>query len=119
MVELLEYALTVMASALLMTGSVVVYNSFTSYEAGLQLRGTFSAVEDVAASAIANGSAASTLPLPASTIGCEGNTLYVSVGLATMSQGIAAECGFRTRIPDGTHLVSFRTTAGRLDLTVS
>jgi hypothetical protein len=119
MVELVEYAIAVMASTFLVTGSVVVYNSFTSYEAGLQLRGAFSAVVDVVDGALVNGSASSTLPLPESTIGCEGNTLYVSVGSGAISQGIAAKCDFQARISAGTHLVSFRSASGQLDVLVS
>ena len=119
MVELVEYALAFLASTFLITGSVVVYNSFTSYEAGLQLRGAFSAVTEVADAALANGSALSALPLPSSTIGCEGGTLYVSVGSGTLSQGIAAECDFTAKVSAGTHLVSFTDASGQLGLRVS
>jgi hypothetical protein len=118
MVELVEYAVAFMASTLLVGGSVVVYNSFTSYEAGLQLRGTFSAVAGVAESALLNGSARSTVPLPETTIGCEGGTFYVSVGSGTISQTIAAGCDFQARVTAGTHLLSFSTSAGKLELEV-
>jgi hypothetical protein len=119
MVELTEYALAFMASTLLVTGSVVIYNSFTSYESGLQLRGALAAVAGVAESALQNGSARSMLPLPASTIGCERGTLYVSVGSGSISQGIDAGCDFRVTIGAGTHLVSFNVQSGQLDLAVS
>jgi len=119
MAELVEYALAIMASTLLMTGSVFVYNSFTSYETELQLRGTFAAVVNVADAALVNGSAVSTLTLPEATVGCQGSTLHLGVGSGEISQGIPAKCDFQARISAGTHLVSFRATSGRLDLSVS
>jgi hypothetical protein len=119
MVELTEYALAVMVSTLIVAGSAVVYNTFTSYEAALQLRGAFSAVAGVANAALVNGSAASTLHLPESTVGCEGGTLYLSEGSETMSQSIAGGCDFTAKISAGTHLLSFRTASGQLGITVS
>jgi uncharacterized membrane protein HdeD (DUF308 family) len=118
MVELVEYAVAFMASTLLVGGSVVIYNSFVSYTAGLQLRGTFSVVAGVAESALLNGSARLTVPLPESTIGCEAGTFYVSVGSDTVSQTIAAGCHFQVGVSAGTHLLSFSTTSGKLELAV-
>jgi len=118
MVELVEYAVAFMASTLLVGGSVVLYNSFTSYEVGLQLRGTLSAVAGVAQSALLNGNARSTVLLPESTIGCEQGTLSVSVGSGTISQAIAAGCDFQARVSAGTHLLTFNATSGTLELAV-
>ena len=116
MVELIEYAVAFMASTLLIGGSVVIYDSFTSYEAGLQLRGTFSVVAGVAESALLNGSARSTVLLPESIIGCDGGTFYVRIGSETMSQTIPAGCDFQARISAGTHLLSFNSSSGELEL---
>jgi hypothetical protein len=118
MVELVEYAVAFMASMLLVGGSVAVYNSFTSYEAELQLRGTFSLVAGGAESALLNGNAKLAVSLPESTIGCEAGTFYVSAGPGTISQSIAAGCDFQTRVSAGTHLLSFSTTSGKLELGV-
>jgi len=118
MAELIEYAVALMASTLLVGGSVVVYNSFMSYEAGLQLRGTFSVVAGVAENALLNGSAKSTVLLPESTIGCDGGTFYVSLGSGTISQTIAAGCDFQARVNPGAHLLSFSTSSGKLELAV-
>jgi len=118
MVELVEYAVAFMVSTLLVGGSVIVYDSFTSYEAGLQLRGTFSEVVGVAESALLNGSAESMVPLPESTIGCDGGTFYVSVGSSAISQTIAAGCDFQARVSAGTHLILFSASSGKLDLAV-
>jgi hypothetical protein len=118
MVELVEYAIAFMASMLLVGGSVAVYNSFTSYEAELQLKGTFSVIAGGVESALLNGNAKLTVPLPESTIGCDAGTFYVSVGSGTISQSIAAGCNFQTRVSAGTHLLSFTTTSGKLELAV-
>ncbi len=119
MVELVEYALAVMASTLLISGSVAVYSSFTAYEEGLQLRGTFNAVAGVAGAAIENGSATSRLLLPDSTIGCQGGNLYVTLGSETISQNVAAACSFQTGVASGTHRVSFSEASGQLRMAVS
>jgi hypothetical protein len=118
MVELLEYAVAFMASTLLVGGSVGVYYSFTSYEAGLQLRGAFSAVAGAAQSALLNGSASLTVPLPESTIGCEAGTFYISAGSGTVSQPIGAGCDFQAKVGAGTHTLSFTTSSGMLGLVV-
>jgi len=118
MVELVEYAVAFMASALLVGGSVVVYNSFTSYEVELQLKGTFSEVAGVAQSALLNGSARSTVLLPDSTIGCERGTFYVSAGAGTISQTIPAGCDFQAKVSAGTHLLTFNASSGMLVLAV-
>ena len=118
MVELIEYAVAFMVSTLLVGGSVVVYNSFISYEAGLQLRGTFSVVAGIAENALLNGSAKSTVILPESTIGCDGGTFYVSVGSGTISQTIVDGCDFQASVTPGAHLLSFSTSSGKLELAV-
>jgi len=118
MVELVEYAVAFMASTLLVGGSVIVYNSFTSYEVGLQLKGAFSAVAEVAESALLNGNAQSTVNLPESTIGCEQGTLYVSVGSGTISQYVPVWCHFQARVSAGPHLLSFNATSTTLEMAV-
>jgi hypothetical protein len=119
MVELVEYALAVMASTLLIAGSVAVYGSFESYEQGLQLKGTFSDVTGIVESALQNGSASSTLSVPASVIGCERGSLYVSVGPGSISQDIPARCEFKVTVGAGNHVFSFKMMSGQLALTVS
>jgi len=118
MAELVEYTIAIMVSMFLVGGSIAVYDSFTSYEAGLQLRGTFSAIAAVAESALGNGSARLAVPLPESTIGCEGGTFYVSDGSGTVSQSIPAGCDFQARISAGTHQLSFSSASGELELVV-
>lgn len=119
MVELLEYALAVMVSTLLVAGSVAVYESFTSYEEDLQLEGTLATVSGIAEAALSNGSARAAVSLPASTIGCEGNTLYVGIGAASMSQGIGVRCDFQVDVTAGVHVLSFTAKSGQLGVMVT
>jgi len=118
LVELVEYAIAFMVSMFLVGGSVAIYDNFTSYEAGLQLRGTFSAVAAVAENALENGSAKLAVPLPDSTIGCEGGIFYVSDASGTVSQSIPVGCDFQSRISAGTHQLSFSTSSGDLVMVV-
>jgi len=117
--ELIEYALAVMASMLVVAGSVVLYNSFASYESGLQLRETFSTVSGLVDRALQNGTERATLALPTSTIGCEEGTLYIRIGSEGISQSISAACNFQASVASGSYSVDFRTDSGRLELGVS
>jgi hypothetical protein len=55
MTELVEYTLVVMVSTLFVAGSAFVYNSFTGFEASLQLKAAFDAVSGTAIQAVEGG----------------------------------------------------------------
>lgn len=118
MVELLEYALVVMASTLLVAGSVVVYDGFTAFESGLSLRATFDGVSGLAAEAMANGSATATMTVPSSTIGCHGGTLDVAAGGSALEESIPLGCAFAVPVSAGVHTLEFRDVSSQLELSV-
>ncbi len=119
MVELLEYALVVMASTLFVAGSVLVYESFATFESGLSLRATFEGVSGLVSNAIANGSATATMSIPSSTIACQGGTLSVKVGGSVLEDRVPLGCSFAVTVPAGVHTVEFRDDSSRLELSVS
>ncbi len=119
MTEIIEYSLVIMVSTLFVGGSVVAYASFSSFESGLQLRATFTAVSGLAARALDNGSSEATLVLPDSTIMCVGNSLSVSSGTSTEGQTVAASCDFYFRVNAGSHVLHFTELSSRLVLSVT
>lgn len=119
MTEIVEYSLVVMVSTLFVGGSVVAYNSFSSFESGLQLRATFAAVSSLATQAIENGSSRASITLPDSAISCHGGSLSVTSGTATEGQDVPASCDFYVRVGGGPHIIRFREVSSQLELSVT
>jgi len=118
MAEVVEYSLVVLVSSLFVAGSVVVYNSFTSFESDLQLKATFAAVSNLASQAVVNGSAMERLSMPASTIACLGSSMTVSLGSQGLSQSLPVTCDFDLGVSSGVHTLMFRAVGARLNLSV-
>ena len=119
MTELVEYALAVTVSTLFVSGSVVVYSSFASFESGLELRSDMGTVASLASRALAEGTSSGTLTLPASTIGCGDNSLTLTFGSRGIAQAFPAGCDFSTSILGGEHTLTFSTESGALSLRVT
>jgi len=119
MAELVEYSLVVLVSTLFIAGSVVVYNSYSSFESDLELRATFAAVSSLASQAAENGSSMAELSMPATTIGCEGNSLIVTLGSKTLGQNLTTKCDFMLNIPSGVHKLLFKMGGTGLALSVT
>jgi len=119
MTELVEYCLVVMASTLFVTGSVAVYDSFSSFESGLQLRATFADVSGLASQAILGGRASAALVLPTSTFGCTGGSLSVTIGSGSITQRFPAACNFDLTVDAGPHTIAFLDEHQQLSISVS
>lgn len=119
MTEIVEYSLVVMVSTLFIAGSVITYNSFSSFESGLQLRAAFAAVSGLASQAIVNGTSRASLTLPASIIRCEGGSLSLSTGTATERERAPMACDFVAPFNGGSYVLEFSTLSSRLVLSVS
>ncbi len=119
MAEIVEYSLVVLVSALFVSGSVVVYGSFTSFESDLQLRATYAAVSNLASQAAENGSATASLSMQGTTIGCSGDSLVVSVGSKGLAGSIPSSCDFVLDVPSGVHDLTFEALGKGLNLSVS
>ena len=119
MTEVVEYALVVMVSALFITGSVAVYDSFSAFESNLQLKGTMASITDVAYKALAAGNASGRVSVPESTIGCEDGSLTLSSGSEGFASQVPAECDFAVSLPPGEHALIFSVSSGNLTLEAS
>jgi len=118
MTEIVEYTLAVMASTLFVAGSVLVYGNYASFESGLSLRATFDAVSGLALRALQNGTAAATMSIPSSTIGCQGGVLEVRVGPNSQEERFPLGCQFDVSVPGGVHTLRFRVDDSQLYLAV-
>lgn len=117
MAELVEYSLVVLVSALFVAGSAATYGSFLSFEAKVQFGASSSAVEGLAAQAVAEGRSDALLSLPASRISCSVGTLQFTAGDLSASEPVSLPCDFTVNVPPGVHMVAF--DAGPSALTVS
>jgi hypothetical protein len=114
MAETVEYALVVMASAFFVAGSVATYSSFSSFESGVQFRAEFQAISTLASTAVVNGSSTETLSLPASTISCESETLYLQSGSLNRNASLGVPCDFHISVPQGVSTLTFSISSSRL-----
>ncbi|MDG6988809.1 MAG: hypothetical protein JRN21_05720 [Nitrososphaerota archaeon] len=117
MAELVEYCLVVMVSALFVAGSAATYGSFLNFEARVQFGASSSAVEGLAAQAVAEGRSEAELSLPASQISCSGETLLFTAGVFSAAEPVSLPCDFVVSVSQGVHVVAF--DAERSALTVS
>lgn len=116
MAELVEYTLVVVVSALFMVGSVTVYGDFASFQSGLSLRAEFDAVSALASKAAEYGTARGMMSVPPSTIACQGGTLTVAVGSASMNESLPLRCRFALTFTGGVHTLEFRDDPSGLSL---
>jgi hypothetical protein len=107
MVELIEYALAVMASTLFVAGSVLVYGAYSSFESGLSLHAGFDAISGLALKAEGGGIARATMSLPSSTISCEHGALSFSVGSASQTVSLPVDFSFSMKVSAGLHTLIF------------
>ena len=119
MSEIVEYTLVVMASALLVSGSVAVYDSFSNLESELQLREAFATISDLASQAVNTGAASTTMSIPASTISCEDSSLTLSFGSLGISHSVPLDCDFIQRVAGGERSLAFAVSGNSLLLTVN
>jgi len=118
MSEITEYALVVMASMLLVSGSVEVYNSFSGMESRLQLGGTYVTISGLAYRAVATGTANATIAIPSSTISCENSALTLSFGSLGIARSVPVSCDFVDSVAAGEHSLAFTVSSGELKLVV-
>jgi hypothetical protein len=119
MVELIEYALVMMASMLFVAGSVLTYDGFTTFESGLSLHASFDGVSGLVSEAIANGSATATMAIPSSAITCQGGKLSMKIGGSSLNESIPLGCAFEVSVPGGVRTLEFRDNSSQLEISVS
>ncbi len=107
MVEVLEYALVVLASSLFAGASVSALGLFSAFEGSLSQRSSAAAVAGLAWEAIQNGTASGTVPMKDGTISCFQGNLTVSGGGEALSREVPASCHFSLPVLAGSRVVSF------------
>ncbi len=119
MAEILEYTLVFLVSTLFVSGSVVTYNSFSSWASGLQFHEAFSVISSLASQAMSNGSSRTTINLPTSSIQCHGGSLTLSSKSSSLSQSFPTDCSFSFNLERGAHTLIFTQESTQLSLSVS
>ena len=114
MVEVVEYALVVMASAMFAGASVAVYHGYLGFSGGVQADSALTAVTGLAWEAIQNGTSSGTVPLGAGEMTCFGGTLAISSDGMAASRQLPVQCDFRLTYGAGAHLVVFRSDGALL-----
>ena len=119
MTEVVEYSLVVMVSTLFVAGSVMTYDSFSSFESGLQFRADFAAVSDLVSQAVHRGSSSATISLPTSTFRCQDGSLTMTSGSSVDSLLVPEGCDFVLEVKGGSHVVDFIVQSSQLLLKVN
>lgn len=119
MAELVEYSMVVMVSTLFVAGSVLTYDSFSSFESGLQAKAAFASVSELASQALNEGESSGVVVLPRSTISCSGGTLTLDSGSFSVAQGVPCACSFDIEVTGGPHVVGFSKGPAGLSLSVT
>lgn len=119
MVEVLEYALVILTSTLVIGFSFSTYSAYTTSITSAGERATYSSVVDLAYAAIEQGSSAANLTLESSSVTCAGGRLVFTSPAYSASSTLPAACDFDYPRLSGPHQLSFAFNAGVLTLGVS
>jgi hypothetical protein len=92
LVEVLEYALVVVASSLLAFFSVGVYSGLASALGPASDEAAFASVVSLASAAVEHGSASATLTFSDAVIGCSAGVLTLSSGKYSQNSTLPTEC---------------------------
>ncbi|QQG49149.1 MAG: hypothetical protein HY247_02220 [archaeon] len=118
MAEIVEYALVITASMLLVGGSAVVYSTYQEYLVSLQARASFAALVTSADEALVNGSTTSSLYFPTGTLQCLEGNLSFSSASGSFSSAVPADCNFSLLLGGGTKTYRFVSNPPSLELGV-
>jgi hypothetical protein len=119
MVELFEYCLVFLVSALFVAGSVATYDSFSGFASGLQFKAASASIARLADEAVSSGSATGEVAVPASTLRCEGGVLTLASGNMTEQHWVPAACDFVLGVQGGVRSFGFRYQGQLLTISVS
>ena len=108
-----------MVSTLFVAGSIATYDSFSSFETGLQFRADFAAVSGLVTQAIERGNSSATMTLLTSTFSCHRGSLTLSSGSSTEGLVVPVGCDFLVTTKEGAHVVGFTLQSSQLILTVT
>lgn len=118
MVEVLEYALVVLASSMLVFFSVEAYSGFTSALGPATDEATFASVLSLANAAVEHGSASATLYISNATIGCDSGTLTFASGRYSQNSSLPVDCSFAPQGVSGERHLAFSYSGSLLTLEV-
>lgn len=118
MAELLEYALVVLTSTLVVGFSVVSYSGYTSSVDSAARRAALSSYVALAFGAVEHGGSSASLALDDASLSCDSGTLTFRSGSLTGGAMLPADCHFSYPGVTGTHKLTFVYSSGVLSLEV-
>lgn len=119
MVELTEYTLVVLVSALFAAASVSVYGSFSKFETTAGTQSSFSSIESLVLRAAEDGNSSGTVAVPQSTLACDGGVLSLRTPDDVVSATLPLTCDFDIQLSGGLQNVSFDYSSSILSAKVS
>ena len=118
MVEVLEYALVVLASSILMFFSVGVYSGLASALGPATDEATFASVVALANGAIEHGSASARLYFDNASIGCNSGTLTFATAKYSQNSSLTVNCSFPPQEVNGATQLTFECSGDLLAIRV-
>jgi hypothetical protein len=118
MVEVLEYALVILASTMLAGFALAGASTYSGAVRAMEDRAALSGLSSAAMAAVEHGSAGVSLPLSNSTVGCSGGRLTLTSMYYSGSTLLPEGCGFRFSGLDGVKTFVFTSRGGEVGLEV-
>jgi hypothetical protein len=119
MAEVAEYALVLLASSLLVGGSIAVATRFGSSAAGAEDRAALGSLDSLASAAFDRGSASARIPVSGAMVECHGATLELSSKSYNGTAPVLLPCDFAYGPLGGVRTFNFTCRGGALELEVS
>lgn len=116
MAELVEYALVILASTLVVGFSVANYASYSSSIESSAQRATFSSYVTLALGAVERGESSASLTMENASLSCDSGTLAFSSPTLSGDARLPVECHFGYAGLTGTRRLTFVYSGGVLDL---
>lgn len=118
MAELLEYALVVLTSTLVVGFSVVSYSGYASSVDSAARRAALSSYVALAFGAVEHGRSSASLTLEDASLSCDSGSLVFRSGALMGGATLPAGCHFSYPDVTGTHTLTFVYSSGVLGLEV-
>ncbi|MDV3277419.1 MAG: hypothetical protein LYZ69_03000 [Nitrososphaerales archaeon] len=118
MVEILEYALVVFASTLVISFSFVNYSAYSASIENATQRADYSSYLTLAYAAIERGSSSGALSLDHASLNCSSGRLEFDSPSFSAGSSLPVGCGFTYTRLIGPHILTFRYSNGYLGLEV-
>jgi hypothetical protein len=117
--EIIEYALVLLVSSLVVGFSFGAYSMYSGAITQSEARAGFSSIVTAAIESIDHGESSVTLPLANVTLACNHGVLVYTSSSYSANATLPADCDFSVQDVSGTHVLKFVTSSGFLSVQVA